>query len=94
MKIIIATLTLFILPILILSQTQYEMNKDAYNEYKKTDKELNKVYKEIIELYKDDTLFIKKLRIAQRIWIKLRDADLEMQYPHMNDTIDVMYYYG
>ena len=63
------------------SQTQLEMNDDAYNDYSKADNELNDIYQEVIEKYKSDTIFIEKLRIAQRIWIQFRDAELDLKYP-------------
>lgn len=35
-------------------------------------------------------MFIEKLKLAQRAWIKFRDASFEMKYPHHKDR----YYYG
>lgn len=66
----------------IFSQTQAEMNHEAYTEFQKSDKELNSVYKEILSLYKDDVVFIESLRKSQRTWIQFRDAELEMKYPN------------
>lgn len=63
------------------SQTQFEMNGEAYNNYKKADKELNNIYQKILTEYQTDTAFIKNLRISQRIWITFRDAELKMKYP-------------
>ena len=63
------------------SQTQLEMNDDAYHEYSKADKELNETYQKLIEKFQTDTIFIEKLRVAQRIWIQLRDAELDLKYP-------------
>lgn len=64
------------------SQTQAEMNKEAYEAFQKSDNELSTVYKEILNLYKADTTFIESLRKSQRIWIQFRDAELEMKYPN------------
>ena len=85
--------TTLILPILFLvisiapclvpagAQTQIEMNMEAYENYKKSDDELNKVYKKILKKYKDDQVFLDKLKLAQRAWIKFRDAHVESIYP-------------
>lgn len=62
-------------------QTQAEMNEQAYQIYKKTDKELNDVYKQILIKYKDDKEFISKLQKAELAWIKYRDAEIEAIYP-------------
>ena len=67
------------------SQTQTEMNKDAYAEFNKADKKLNEVYQKILTEYKSDSTFVKNLKRAQRIWIKFRDAELEMKYPNYKE---------
>jgi uncharacterized protein YecT (DUF1311 family) len=71
------------------SQTQAEMNEEAFATYKKADKELNSVYKKILVEYKSDTAFIRNLKISQRIWVTFRDAELNMKYPDREP-----YYYG
>ena len=63
------------------SQTQAEINKDAYAEFNKSDKRLNEIYQTIVSKYKYDSIFIKNLKKSQRIWIKFRDAEIEMKYP-------------
>jgi len=76
--------TLFLL-LLFLSvafgQTQMEMDKQAGVEFEKVDAELNQIYKEIIHDYSGDTVFIKNLKEAESLWIKFRDAQVEMKYP-------------
>jgi uncharacterized protein YecT (DUF1311 family) len=62
-------------------QTQLEMNQEEQNKYLKADKELNNVYNQILKEYKTDTEFIKNLKIAQRIWIQFRDAEMKSKYP-------------
>ncbi|MDO1451774.1 lysozyme inhibitor LprI family protein [Rhodocytophaga aerolata] len=54
------------------AQTQLEMNEEAYNNYKKADKELNLVYKKLLGSLnpKEKSLLIQ----AQRSWIKFRDS--------------------
>ena len=56
------------------AQTQSEMNLEAAEGFKKSDKQLDSVYKRILKEYKSDTLFIKNLRKSQRLWIQFRDA--------------------
>jgi uncharacterized protein YecT (DUF1311 family) len=64
-----------------IGQTQLEMNTEASTEYQKADKELNSTYKKILKEYSSDLVFIKNLKIAQNIWIKFRDAEVNMKYP-------------
>lgn len=73
-----------------IANTQLAMNECAKNIQKNADNELTKVYLEIKEKYKNDSVFIKKLIIAQRAWIKYRDAQLDMIYPHSTEQ----HYYG
>lgn len=62
-------------------QTQLEINENAGMEYRKADKELNQVYQAILKNYKNDLEFIKNIKIAQRIWIQFRDAEMKVKYP-------------
>lgn len=55
-------------------------NKDAGTS-KTADQELNATYQQILKEYATDTAFISHLKIAQRLWIKFRDAELLMKYP-------------
>ena len=71
------------------AQTQLEMNTEAGNSFLKADKELNSTYNKILKEYKSDTVFIKNLKTAQNIWIKFRDAEMEMKYPDREPS-----YYG
>src|ERR1700752_4324591 len=63
------------------SQTQTEMNETAYKNYEAVDKELNVTYQKILKEYKTDTAFIRNLKIAQKIWIQFRDAEVKAMYP-------------
>ena len=76
------SIVLFVLfAINIEAQTQAEMNDEASAAFHKQDKILNDTYKEILKLYIDDTIFTKKLRIAQRAWIAYRDAYVQSVFP-------------
>jgi uncharacterized protein YecT (DUF1311 family) len=61
----------------VFSQSQSEINKSACDLYMSADTLLNETYKKILIEYKEDTAFIKNLKTAQNIWIKLRDADIK-----------------
>ena len=65
----------------VFGQTQSDLNRDAENSYEAADKELNNVYKKTLTEYAPDTLFIKNLKISQRLWIEFRDAEMAMKYP-------------
>ncbi|WP_139959591.1 lysozyme inhibitor LprI family protein [Flavicella sediminum] len=69
------------------SQTQAEMNKEAYAEFNESDKQLNEIYKTIISKYKTDTIFVENLKKTQRIWMQFRDAEMEMKYPNYRENI-------
>ncbi len=70
------------------SQSQTEMNIEACNKCKKADQKLNLIYKKILTEYKEDTIFIRKLIIAQKAWLAFRDAHLDAYYP---DTTSMFY---
>ncbi|KQS92117.1 lysozyme inhibitor LprI family protein [Chryseobacterium sp. Leaf394] len=74
----------------VFAQTQAEMNKMAYDNYSKADKQLNLVYGEILKKYVKDQVFLKKLKVAQNLWIKFRDAQVAAKYPEE----DKQYHYG
>ena len=67
------------------SQTQAEMNKEAYAEFNKSDKILNEIYQTILSEYKSDTIFVENLKKSQRLWIQFRDAEMEMKFPNYSD---------
>lgn len=55
-------------------QTQQEMNRQAYREFEKADRELNRAYAKLQKGLKDAKMQAK-LKAAQRAWIKFRDAE-------------------
>ena len=61
--------------------TPTEMNACAAQEFRAADAELNEAYRAIVKRHAGDALFLKKLKASQRLWIQLRDADLEAQFP-------------
>lgn len=71
------------------AQSQAGMNESAKKDYENADAELNNVYTKIMSGYKEDTAFMKNLKTAQKLWIKLRDADMKAKYPDRGEG-----YYG
>jgi uncharacterized protein YecT (DUF1311 family) len=63
------------------AQSQTALNSKADSGYHKADKELNAIYHKILKEYAAQPSFIKNLKIAQRLWIQLRDAELAARYP-------------
>jgi uncharacterized protein YecT (DUF1311 family) len=51
------------------------------------DNKLNEIYNGILKIYKDDTLFIGKLKIAQKAWIVFRDAHVVSKYGYTQDSL-------
>ncbi len=45
------------------------------------DAELNRVWKQVMKCYKDDKVFIGKMKTAQKAWLKFRDAHIESVFP-------------
>lgn len=72
---------LYALPDYYAAETQTEMNTGAYKEYEEIDKRLNNTYQKILSKYKNERLFIDKLKKSQRAWIKFRDFHIEALYP-------------
>ncbi|MGN7721393.1 lysozyme inhibitor LprI family protein [Chitinophaga sp. 22620] len=74
--------TLLLISIQVCSaQSQYDLNASADKDLQKAEKELNTVYQKILVQYKADTAFIRNLKAAQRIWLQLRNADVDAQFP-------------
>lgn len=86
MKKIILVSILGVMFISLFGQTQEDMNIKAKAEYENTVKELNQVYKKLLQDYKNDTVFIKSMKDAQRQWVKFRDAQVKMKYPPYKDA--------
>jgi uncharacterized protein YecT (DUF1311 family) len=63
------------------------MHVEASDLFKKADDELNLVYQEILSEYQTDSIFIKRLKEVQMVWISFRDAELEMRFPIENKQL-------
>jgi uncharacterized protein YecT (DUF1311 family) len=82
MKKIIISIVSFLFVIISFGQSQVEMNQESYKEYQKSEAEINAVYQSILVEYKTDTAFTRNLKIAQRLWIKFRDAEVKAMFPN------------
>ncbi len=63
------------------AMTQGAMNTCASRDFRAADKELNRIYREILKRYRKYPRFIQALKKAQKAWITMRDAEIEMAYP-------------
>lgn len=60
---------------------QSDMNADACGEYRKAEQELKAAHERLLTVYASEKAFLEKLKASQQQWLKLREADLEMQFP-------------
>lgn len=81
MRLILFTIILALSSSLVFGQTQYELDRQAGKADRQANKTLDSVYHQIIKQYKADTAFIQNLKLAERAWIKFRDAQFKMKYP-------------
>ncbi len=63
-------------------------------EYEKSDAELNKAYKKILNDYKQDQVFLEKLKQAQKAWLAFRDAHVNAVYPEADKQTEYGSAYG
>ncbi|MFC6350817.1 MULTISPECIES: lysozyme inhibitor LprI family protein [Stenotrophomonas] len=63
------------------ARTQLDINECAALEADASDAELNAVYRQVMQKLQGQPVAIDKLRNAQRLWIQLRDADIQARYP-------------
>jgi uncharacterized protein YecT (DUF1311 family) len=68
------------------AQSQAAMNECASNSYGAADKELNQVYQQVLRKYAKDTVFLGKLKAAQKAWLAFRDAELAARFPDSDTT--------
>ena len=61
---------------------------DPLSVYKNADGKLNEVYNQLLGQKKTDNVFINKLKNAERLWIKYRDARLSEKYPKVELAFD------
>ena len=86
-------LLIIIFNICLFSQTQYEMNQTAKQEYLEINNKLDSINIEIENLYSTDSLFISKFRESISIWKTYRDIMIETRFPggNKNDLYGSIY---
>ena len=72
--------------------TQLELNACAHQEFSKADAELNTAYRQVLARHADAPTALARIKTAQRLWVQLRDADLEARYPVGEDEDPRMLY--
>ena len=76
---------------LLFAQTQTNMNEEACQDLRGSDRKLNQLYQQILAKYKGQEIFISRFKDAQRKWLVFRDAHLEAVYPTQNEgTVNPM----
>jgi len=71
-----------IVVIIFISSLNTVFGRNDGDEYAKAEKEINTVYQKILREYSSDKEFIKNLKVAQRLWIQFRDAEIKAKYPN------------
>lgn len=63
------------------AQSQAAMTACAGQSLSAADKELNQVYQKVLGKYAKDTVFVARLKTAQKAWLAFRDAELAARFP-------------
>ena len=77
----VLVIVIMLAPFWAVAQTQLQMNEEACRKFERADAELNQVYSKVLAEYKEDAVFIRKVKAAQRAWIAFRDAHVGSLYP-------------
>ena len=62
-------------------QTQSQFNYQEGDAAKRAERKMDTVYKKILLLYAKDTLFIKNLKLSQKIWLQYSNTQLKAMFP-------------
>lgn len=71
------------------AKTQLDLTDCSGLDKQLADLELNAVYQAVLKKHKKDKMFIEKLKVAQRAWLKWRDAEMEAIYPESDEPMQV-----
>lgn len=72
--------------------TQLDMNICEGKALTAADMQLNKVWQAILLKYKDEPLFLEKLKASQKLWLQFRDAEIAAHFPlKKGDNSNVQY---
>lgn len=81
MKIFLSIVLVVFLNQMLFSQTQSKINEEICEDMLKVEKELENVVIKIRKKYSNDTLFLTKLEISQKRWVKYRESQIELKFP-------------
>lgn len=68
------------------AETQQQISQCADLDNQAADRELNQVYQAVIKQHAGDKTFTDNLKLAQRAWLKWRDAEMAATYPHAEEA--------
>jgi len=57
------------------------MNNRSGDGTKKAERKMDDVYKKILKIYAKDTLFVKNLKLSQKLWLQYSNAQLKAMFP-------------
>jgi uncharacterized protein YecT (DUF1311 family) len=60
-------------------------NECAYNMYLDSDKTLNETYQKLLHKYRNYPAALHNSIVAERLWVKFLNAEIEMEYPPLKD---------
>ena len=63
------------------AKTQLDLNECAAADLVRADDELNATWREVMSALAGRPEAIRTLRASQRLWVRLRDADMQALYP-------------
>lgn len=68
------------------AQSQLQRNYEACGKAEKATTEMNRMLERIYSEYKEDSLFIEKMKAAQTGWKNFYEAELQAEYPLIKDA--------
>ncbi len=63
------------------AQNQMDQNQKAKNDYDRADRELSAIYDQVQKKYRQNPKMIKNLKLAHRLWIEYRLAEVSVKFP-------------
>lgn len=70
------------------ADTQHDLNLCASDEAKRVDAELNTKFKNFLAQIAGDSLALAKLKVAERAWLRYRDAFIAATYPALDKQLN------
>jgi uncharacterized protein YecT (DUF1311 family) len=67
--------------IILIGQTQTDMNIESNDELKKAEAEMSLVLNKIFRSYSEDKLFLNNLKKSQQAWLEFRLIEVQVMFP-------------